>query len=237
MKKPLLAISAIALGASLLGVAAPAHADEVQPESAAPAHTDAAQPEIDVTATSDAVYRRVVKNNDLYPTPRFYAPIEGAIRAGDVVWAICTLQNGGSPWVKVALDRDDATIGYVSPDTLETGSHLKPKPIPTTCPSEVTVVPRTAYAKSFGPGEGDILPAFRCPADYPYLKNEGGHGLVTGVQVTTTGDSGVGIGLPLQRDGYQNGYSGGTAGNIFGAGGSVTVLATCTSDVRLAKKG
>lgn len=224
MKKTLLAISAIALGASLLGFAAPAHADDAQSEPS-------------VTSAS-AEYRTATRMASIFHSPRDGETI-AMMNRGDKVLALCGLTNSSASWVKIIKENGNekdrtSTLGFVRAENLEGGI----TGLPDVCPSELTTLTIGTHSLAT---HGTIIGRFDCPADYPYLADNGRmYGLVAGLTVTTSGTVNVPVGLPNAVRGpepdnkfYQGGYSGGIISGYPGA--TVGIAATCTSDIKLAK--
>lgn len=246
MKKSLLAIGAITLGASLLGLAAPpAHADELpvdQPaidtaaisELTADAGIDTEPSFDEVAAQSD--YRHIGSLGAvMYGAPRLAAEVLAPLDRGERVVAYCGSNNSDGGWVKIKKNElSNPITGYVPARFVDGGL----EGLPTTCPTEAPTVDIISYSTA---RDGDSVGRWTCPAERPYLVSgkQNPADIVPGLKISTTGPVVVTVGLPVPIDGpggtqYVAGYTGGTA---FGFQPySAAVTATCTNSLSLAAK-
>lgn len=239
MKKSLLAIGAIALGASLLGFAAPAHADASLDSAAISelASGDSLAAELgsdEVEAQSD--YRTIGSLGAfMYSAPRLAADVLSPLERGERVVAYCGSTNSDGGWVKIKKDEvTNPTIGYVPARFVNGGLDG----LPTTCPTEDRTRTITTWSHVTG---GDIVPRWTCPPSHPYLVSDKQNpaDIVPGLKIVTNGAITVTVGFPVAIDGpegkkYVAGYTGGLASGFQPF--SAAINATCTDHLSKAAK-
>lgn len=154
VKRALIGLSVAALGASLLGAAAPAYADE--PASVVEPPSDEAH--------AAAEYRTIVHDVGLVETPRRGAPVVAQLKTGMPVTALCAFFLDGVDWVKI---QHTAQFGFVPNSAVGGAGDL-----PYTCPSEVEDIEVLVFNREFRGGElGVPIEAWRCPSSRPFLVN------------------------------------------------------------------
>lgn len=246
MKKSLLALTAITLGASLLGFAAPAHADERLAGQTPPGHDAIGELAVDegfdgghdvdgVEAQSDH-YRTINSlGASMYSAPRLAADILAPLDRGSRVAVYCGITNSDGAWVKIKKGEGaNAPFGYVLAAYVD--GHIEG--LPTTCPTEEGTYDYVTWSHLT---HGDIVPRWTCPPTRPYLVGgkESIFDLVPGLKIVTNGAVTVTVGFPIPIDGpagkkYVSGYTGGLASGFQPFSAAIT--ATCTNNLGKAAK-
>jgi hypothetical protein len=189
------------------------------------------------TAAPTGLQVEVASTAPVYDLPRLHTAVASELQPGDTVQTFCAFSNDGIEWVKMQFG---GYFGFVQ----STHFNEVPAALPRTCPNEIETVEITAFTKTFKAGELLVpLPAFTCPASYPYLLDSIDNAsffepLPRGVTVDRPAGIVVDPGQwSWYEDGgrfYANGYDGGTISNHPWAQQSAAIRVACTNNVALA---